>query len=174
MWNWTQQVSIGLIVWQNTILPQAIGQINKFRYRWFILHSKGGSQSAHWGWLSLHWSHMTQGTTLIQVYSCNIQKDPKATLLEDWIITQSQEPVIREIKYLLSKNKLKGCKVYLQDPQIMKHNLRHCSHLVLCKGVLYRQVMPSKEDRNTLHLVIPQSYQRKFYKDEMMTLGIWD
>ena len=69
-------------------------------------------------------SHVMEGTTLIQAYSCNIkvtktldmQPDPKAMLLKDWIVAQSQDPVIREIKYLISKNKQRGCKVYLQDP----------------------------------------------------------
>ena len=36
--------------------------------------------------------------------------------LEDLIIAQSKDPAIKEIKYLISKNKLKGCKVYSQDP----------------------------------------------------------
>ena len=73
-------------------------------------------------------SHVMQGTTLTEAYSCNVQvtetldmhKDPKAMSLEVWIIAQSQEPAIREIKYLISKNKLKEHKMYLQDPQIMK------------------------------------------------------
>ena len=68
-------------------------------------------------------SPAAQGTTLIEAYSCNIQvtetlamwKDPKAMLLEYWIIAQSQDPAIREIKYLISKNNLKGCKAYSQD-----------------------------------------------------------
>ena len=54
-------------------------------------------------------------------------------LLEDWIMAQSQDPLIRKIKDLINKNKLKGCKVYLQDPQIMKQCLRLCSHLMLHK-----------------------------------------
>ena len=49
-----------------------------------------------------------------------MQKDPKAMLLEEWIITQSKDPVIREIRYLVSTNKLEGCKVYSLDPQIIK------------------------------------------------------
>ena len=64
-----------------------------------------------------------QGTTLIDTYSCNIlviltldiQKLQKVMLAEDWIVVQSEGPVIREIKYLISKNKLKGCKVYSWD-----------------------------------------------------------
>ena len=64
-------------------------------------------------------SHATVGTTLIEVYSCNlqvtktldIQKDPKAMLLKDWIMAQSQDPAIGEIKYLIIKNKLSGHKV---------------------------------------------------------------
>ena len=73
-------------------------------------------------------SQVAQGTTLIETCSCNIQitetldmqKGPKAMLLEDWTIAQSKDPVIREIRYLIRKNKLKGCKVHLQDQQIMK------------------------------------------------------
>ena len=38
--------------------------------------------------------------------------------------------------------------------------LRQCRHLVLCKGVLYRSVTPSKEDQNALLLAILQSYQK--------------
>ena len=67
-----------------------------------------------------------------------MQKDPKAMSLEDWIVAQSKDPAIREIKYLISKNKLKGCKVYSQDPQIIKQYLRQHSHLVLHNRVLYR------------------------------------
>ena len=56
-------------------------------------------------------SHVTQGTTLIESYSCNIQvtetldmqPDPKAMQLRDCIVAQSQDPVIREIKYLINK-----------------------------------------------------------------------
>ena len=81
--------------------------------------------------------------------------------LNDWIIVQSQDPEIREIKYLMSKNKLKGHKVYLQDPQILKQYLRQCGHLVLCKGILYRWMTLSKEDENALQLVLPQKYQKK-------------
>ena len=69
-------------------------------------------------------SQVAQGTTLIEAYSCNIQvtetldmqKDPKAMLLEDWIVAQSQDPVIRETKPIISKYKLKGFKVYMLDP----------------------------------------------------------
>ena len=74
----------------------------------------------------------------------DIQKDPKAMLLEDWIIAQSKDTVIRTIKYLVSKKKLKGHMVYVQYPQIVKQYPRQCSHLVLHKGVLYRHVTPSK------------------------------
>ena len=49
-----------------------------------------------------------------------MQNNPKAMLLEDWIMAQSQDPAIRETKYLISKDQLKRCKVYLQNPQIMK------------------------------------------------------
>ena len=58
--------------------------------------------------------------------------------LEDWIITQSKDLAIMKIKYLISKNKLKVCKVYSQDPQIIKQYLRQHNHLVLHNGVLYR------------------------------------
>ena len=51
--------------------------------------------------------------------------------------------------------------MYSQDPQTAKQYLWQHSHLVLCKGVLYRRVTPSKEDWNALQLVIPQSYQKK-------------
>ena len=49
-----------------------------------------------------------QGSTLMEAYSCNVQvtetldmwEDPKAMLIKDWIIAQSKDPAIREIKYL--------------------------------------------------------------------------
>ena len=96
-------------------------------------------------------------------------------LLENWILVQSQDPAIREIKYLINKNTLKGHKVYLQDLQIMKQYLRLCSHLVLHKGNLYSQGMPSKEDKNALQLVILQDYQKKAlqgYHDDMRHMGL--
>ena len=112
---------------------------------------------------------MAQGTNLMEAYSCNIQvtetldvqKDPKAMSVEDWVVVQSKDPAIREIKYLINTNKLKGCKVYSHDPQVTKQYLRQHSHLVLHKRILYRQVTPSKEDWNTLQLVSTQSYQKK-------------
>ena len=93
-------------------------------------------------------------------------------LVEDWVVGQSKDPAIREIKQLISKNKLKGHKVYSQDPQIIKQYLRQCSHLVLCKGVLYRQVTASQEHQNALQLVITQSSKEKLYKDVTITSGI--
>ena len=56
-------------------------------------------------------SQVAQGTTLIEAYSCNIQviealdmqKDPKAMLVENWTVAKSKDPVIREIKCLVSK-----------------------------------------------------------------------
>ena len=114
-------------------------------------------------------SQAIQGTTLMEAYSCNkqvtkiweMQTDPRAMLVKDWIIAQSKVPAIREIKYLINNKKLKGQKVYPQDPQNTKQYLRQCSHLVLCEWVLYRQVTPSREDQNALQLVIPQNYQKK-------------
>ena len=113
-------------------------------------------------------SNVAQGTTFIEADSCNIQvtetldmqKDPKAMSQKDWIVAQHQDPVIKETKYLIGKNKLKRCEVYLQDPPIIKQYLRQCSNLMLCKSVLYRWVTTSKGDRNALQLVIPKSYQK--------------
>ena len=75
-----------------------------------------------------------------------MQKDPKVMLVKDWVVAQSKDPRVREIKYLINNKKLKGCKVSSQDPQVTKQYLRQCSHLVLCKGVLHRWVTPSKEE----------------------------
>ena len=91
-------------------------------------------------------SNATQGTALIEAYSCNIQatetldmqKDSKVMSQKDWIIAKSQDPVIREIKYLIFKDTLKGHKVYSQDTQTLKQYLQQHSHLVLQNGVLYR------------------------------------
>ena len=44
--------------------------------------------------------------------------------VEDWVVAQSKDIVIREIKYLISKNKLNGQKVYSWDPQVTKQYLR--------------------------------------------------
>ena len=70
--------------------------------------------------------------------------------VKHWAITHSKDPAIREIKYLINNIKLKGWKVYLQDPQITKQYLRQHSHLVLCGGgVLYRWVTPSLNASNS-------------------------
>ena len=69
-------------------------------------------------------SQAAQGTTLIEAFSCNvqvtetldIQKDPKAMSVEDWIVAQNKDPVIRKIKYLISKEKSKGHTVYFAGP----------------------------------------------------------
>ena len=45
-------------------------------------------------------------------------------LEKDWVIGQSKDPEIREIKYFISNKKLKGHKVYSQDPKITKQYLR--------------------------------------------------
>ena len=84
-------------------------------------------------------SQAIQGTTLMKAYSCNVQitetldmqKDPKAMSVKDWIITQNKDPKIREIKYLINNKRLKERKLYSQDPQIIKQYLRQHSHLVL-------------------------------------------
>ena len=57
-----------------------------------------------------------------------MQKDPRAMLVKDWIIAQSKNPSIREIKYLINNKKLKWQKVYSWDPQITKQYLRQHSH----------------------------------------------
>ena len=105
----------------------------------------------------------------MEVYSCNIwvsesldiQKDPKVMSVADWAGAQSKDPAIREIKYLINNKKLKGHKVYSQDPQVTKQYLGQCSYLVLWIGVLYRWVTPFKGDQNALQLVILQSYPKK-------------
>ena len=84
-------------------------------------------------------SQAVQGTTLMEAYYCNVpvtetlvmQKNPKAMSVEHWIITQSKDPAIREIRYLINNKTLKGRKVYSWDPQIIKQHLRLHSHLVL-------------------------------------------
>ena len=101
----------------------------------------------------------------------DMQKDQKAMLQKDWIITQSQDPAIREIKYLISKNKLMEHKVYLQDPQTLKQYLQQHSHLMPWKGVLYRWVTPSNEDRNAIQS--PRDIKRKLCKGVIITSGIW-
>ena len=90
-----------------------------------------------------------------------MQKDPKAMSVKDRFVAQSKGPAMREIKSLINNKKLIGWKVYSEDPQITTQYLRQHSHLMLCKGILYRQMTPSKEDQNALQLVIPQSYQKK-------------
>ena len=65
-------------------------------------------------------------------------QDQKVMSLEDWIIAQRKDSVIREIKHLISENKLKECKRYSWDPQITKQYLRQFSHLWLHKWVPYR------------------------------------
>ena len=67
-----------------------------------------------------------------------MQKDPKAMPVKDLVTAQSKDPAIRKIKYLINNKKLKGLKVYLQDPQITKQYLRQHSHLVLHEGPIYR------------------------------------
>ena len=104
-----------------------------------------------------------------------MQKDPGVMMVKDWIITQSKDPAIREIKYLINNKKLKGWKVYSQDPKITKQYLRQLSHLVLYEGVLYRWVTPSKEDQNALQPAIPpRAIKRKLYKVVMMTSDTWE
>ena len=65
--------------------------------------------------------------------------------------------------------------MHSQYPQITKQYLRGCSHLVLCRRVLYRWVTPSKEDQDALQLVIPKSYQKKALQgchDDIRHLGL--
>ena len=49
-----------------------------------------------------------------------MQKDPNMMLVKDWVVAQSKDPVIIEIKYLINNKKQKGWKVYSQEPQITK------------------------------------------------------
>ena len=45
-----------------------------------------------------------------------------------WVMAQSKDPAIREIKYLINNKKLKGQKVFSWDPQITKQYVRQHSH----------------------------------------------
>ena len=109
-------ITIGLLVWQITLIPELLIREDRCRYHCFIPHSEG-EHNQHIKADSVHAliSHIMQGTILIEAYSCNIQvtesldmkKDPKPTSLEDWIIAKSKDPVIRKIKYLINENKLK-------------------------------------------------------------------
>ena len=131
-----------------------------------LFHILKGEHEQHIDANSVHAliSQAAQGTTLIEAYLCNIwvtetldiQRYPKVMLVKDWVVAQSKEPAISEIKYFINNTKLKGHKVYSQNPQVTKQYLRQHSHLVLCKGMT-----PSKEDQNALKLVIPPSYQKK-------------
>ena len=99
----------------------------------------------------------------------------KSHVARGWDHGPKSRPSDKGIKYFISKNKLKGFKVYLQDPQIMKQYLRQCSHLVLHRGILYRWVTLSKEYQNALQLVIPQIYQRKVLQgchDDIGQMGL--
>ena len=59
-----------------------------------------------------------------------MQKDLKAMSVKDWVIRQNKDPAIRENRDLINNKRLKGRKVYSQDPQIVKQYLRQYSHLV--------------------------------------------
>ena len=127
--NWMQWVTTGLLVWQIIIFLELLIRKDGCQCRCSVLHSKGVAQSAYWSWPCLcpNFTGST-GTTLIEVYSCkmqvtetlDIQKDQKVMSVEVWLVAKSKDPVIREIKYLISRNRLRGCKVYSWDPQIIK------------------------------------------------------
>ena len=95
-----------------------------------LSHIPGEEHNQHIDADSVHVliSHVVQGSTLIEAYFCNIQitktldmqLNPKSHAFKGLDHGPNQDPAIREIKYLISKNKLRGHKVYLQDPQIMK------------------------------------------------------
>ena len=94
-------------------------------------------------------SNVTKGTTFIGVYSCNIQvtetldmqKDPKAIPQKDWIIAQSQDPVIREIKTLLAKLNWLGvrhiCSIHKPWSYICEGVAIWCNGRGSCKGELF-------------------------------------
>ena len=109
------------------------------------------------------------------IEALDIPKDPKVMSAEDMVVAQSKDPTIREIKCLISKNKLKGYNVYSWDLKVTKQYPRQHSHLVLHTRVLYRYKTPSKEDQNALQLVISQSYQKKAIQgchDDIGHLGL--
>ena len=149
--NWMQQVTVGFasLANYNFTLSYWSGKMNVDVDALSHILREGHDQ--HIKAVAVHAliSQAVKGTTPIEAYSCNIQvtemlvmqKDPKATSLENWIMAtldQSQDPAIREIQYLISRNKPKACKLYFQDLQIMKQYLRWCSYLVPYKGVLCR------------------------------------
>ena len=41
-----------------------------------------------------------------------MQKEPKVMSVKDWVVAQSKDPAIWEIKYLINNKMLKGQKVY--------------------------------------------------------------
>ena len=74
---------------------------------------------------------MPRGTTMIQTNSSNkqvtetsnMQNDTQGMSQKDWNIAQIQDHMLREIKYLIGKDKLKEHKVYLYDQETVKQNL---------------------------------------------------
>ena len=144
-----QQAIVGLLAWQIIILPWTVDQERWIWMQMLSLTFLGGEhdQNIEANCVCALFLLAAQGATLMEAYSCNIwitetldiPNDPKVMLVEDWVVAQSKDPVIREIKYLISKSKLRGHTVYSQNPQVTKQYLRQSNHLVLNKGVLYRK-----------------------------------
>ena len=112
-----QQVTTGLLVWQIIIFPWAINQERQMEMEMLYPTLWGGALSAYWGWLSLCTNCTSSAEHHVkEAYSCNIQvtetldiqKHSKAMPVEDWIVTQMEDPTIREIKYVTNKKQAEG------------------------------------------------------------------
>ena len=67
----------------------------------------------------------------VTVMIMDTQEDLKALLLKSWIMAQTHDYTIREIKFYMSDYSLAGQRVNSKDSMPLKKYLCQCSHLLI-------------------------------------------
>ena len=101
--------------------------------------------------------------SLIEAYSCDlhildaVQDSQQVTcmILEDWCQAQEADPVLSQVITRLQDGMLGKGQSKATDPSKVSQFRSEHNHLLLKKGVLYRQARPRESEETLLQLVLP-------------------
>ena len=104
--------------------------------------------------------------------------NPKCTTPSDWVEAQSRDKNVGEIIHLFKAKELQGQKGTETESQEMKQFIRQQNKLHMRDGILYHKNEIQEvdcPDRNTMPLVLPESYRKQALQgchDDLGHLGI--
>ena len=96
-------------------------------------------------------------------------------LAEDWKVAQLEDPTLRRVYELVRTNKIQQETTKRTDSNQYKNYIKQRNKLTIRKGVLYRKVAASRDDRNTMQLVVPTKFRQQAINgchDDLGHLGI--